>query len=434
MATPPAEASPDPESARSIAADAETRRQGLGALGEARRVPDLPLRFWRQQVYFTTPAGNAVIARKAVEEGFGVTARLFDRFGITPGHIATALGVHEETVTQLLARRPPLAPLVMVDGEDAQAPTEAAVREGRQVAADVFRNARWHSGTLRFYRPSGLDLPWTADDLASVLLGAGPAAVDGIVFPKAEHPEQLQWLDETLGSIERAQGVPEHSIKVSILVESAWAVRQLDRLALTIRARLCGLVLGVADYASDVGLPEARNDHPTADWVRMEIVNVAGALGVPAIDTMTFDYPVADAALSPAANRDRILARLRKVYDDAHHGLALGMRGKWAGHPAQVFAVLLAYEGLLGEELIEAKLAEVEAYASAVGEGRGAAISADGMMVDRATDRHARTVLRLAAAHGRVPVARGLSAGVITAAEAADLGAFLPNTRPGGSE
>lgn len=417
---PPATPLPDPGIARRIAAEAEAKRGRLRALGDSRRVPDLPLRYWRQQVYFTTPAGNGVIARKAVEEGFGATGRLFERFGITHGDVAGALEVPEETVAEMLSRRPPLAPLVMVDGEDAQAPTEAAVRAGRQVAAEVFRYAGWDRSTLRFYRPSGLDLPWTADDLADVLLGAGPGAVDGIVFPKAEHPEELEWVDQTLGSIEQAQGVPEHSIKVSILVESAWAIRQLDRLALAIRPRLCGLVLGVADYASDVGLPEPRNDHPTADWARMEIVNVAGAMGVPAIDTMTFDYPVADPALSGEANHGRILARLRKVYDDARHGLALGMRGKWAGHPAQVFAVLLAYEGPMGEELVEAKLAEVEAYAAAVAEGRGAAITGEGMMVDRATDRHARTLLRLAVAQGRLPVGRALRAGVITPAEAVD--------------
>jgi citrate lyase subunit beta/citryl-CoA lyase len=412
-----------PRTLESIVEAAEQRRANLAEALQGRRPTDLPLRFWRQHVYFTTPASNGTTARKAVEGGYASALRLFERFGIDAAAVGEALGVPEERVAALWQRADTSAPVVMVDGEDAAAPRDDVVAAAREVAADVFRSAAWRPSTLRFYRPNGLDRPWTAPDLAHVLLGAGAGGVDAVVFPKAEHPEELVWLDRLLADLEDALAVPRNSVRVTFLVESGWALRNLDALALAVLPRLGGIIWGIADYSSDVGLPEVRNDHPTADWARMEIVNAAGAVGVPAIDTMSFSYPVASPNLTEAENRARILQRLKVVYDDARHGLALGMAGKWAGHPAQVFAVLLAYENAVDPADLDAKLAEVEAYSQAVAQARGAAIIGEGMMVDRATDRHARAVLRKAAAQGRLPLQRALDAGIITPEEARQLGA-----------
>ena len=90
--------------------------------------------------------------------------------------------------------------------------------------------------------------------------------------------------------------------------------------------------------------PRIGNDHPLASWARAEIIAVAGAVGVPAIEGMTLDYPVSDPSLDAATNRTRWLDRMRLVYDDTVRARELGMLGKWVGHPAQLFAVLLAYE------------------------------------------------------------------------------------------
>jgi citrate lyase beta subunit len=401
-----------PSPARRIAAAADARLVPVRAAAAEHRAPALPLRFWRQQVHFTTPASNAEVARKAVEGGYASALRVFQRFEIDANAIAEALDVDLGHVQRLIQRADTSAPLVIVDGEDAQAPREDVVAAGRASAASVFRQAAWPTRTLRFYRPNGLDTDWTAADLSEVLLAAGPGKVDGLVFPKSEHPEEMAWLDETLLRIEEALGVAARSIRVELLVESGWAVRNLERLVLAALPRLAGIILGIADYSSDVGLPVIFNSHPTADWVRMEIVNLAGAVGVPAIDTMTFDYPVADARLSAAENRARILSRLRRCFDDARHGIELGMAGKWAGHPAQVFAVLLAYEATLDHAEVEARVREVQAYVAATAEGRGTAML-DSNMIDRATDRHAREVLRKALLLGRIEPELARSLGVI---------------------
>ena len=163
----------------------------------------------------------------------------------------------------------------------------------------------------------------------------------------------------------------------------------------------------MADYSADLGLPSIRNDHPLADWARAEIVAVAGAIGVPAIDGMTLDYPVTDPTLDEASNRTRWLDRMRLVYDAPVRARELGMLGKWVGHPAQLFAVLLADDMGGSDQVLEHEAAKLEAYGTAVAADQGATTIA-GVMSDRATDRHARVVLRRATALGRFDPWTGL--------------------------
>ena len=78
------------------------------------------------------------------------------------------------------------------------------------------------------------------------------------------------------------------------------------------------------------------------------IVNVAGAVNVPAIDNMTLNYPTPlhrGDGLSLAqqqANKLKVLNALKEAYQDACHGIRLGMSGKWVGHPGQLLMVLAA--------------------------------------------------------------------------------------------
>ena len=78
--------------------------------------------------------------------------------------------------------------------------------------------------------------------------------------------------------------------------------------------------------------------------------------------------------------------------------------------------MLLAYEAGLTDAALEHEAAKLEAYDAAVAADQGATMIA-GVMSDRATDRHARVVLRQAAALGRFEPDRALALGVISAAE-----------------
>lgn len=402
--------------------ESEPRRRELLLQRQSSRV-ELPLRLLRQQAHFTTPASDLSLATKAVEQGFAPVRRMLDRWGISRSQLAERFDLPQADVDALLDG-PSGAPLVMLDGEDAQALREDVLARGRENAVRVLREADW-GASLRFYRPSGLELS-PVQDLATVLLASGegraPEAfpVDGVIWPKAEHPDELEWLCDVLARIERRLGLEPGQIRLQFLVESGWALAQLPALVRACGPRLCGVIYGISDHSADAGLSDVRNDHPLADHARLALVNAAGAAGVPAIDAMTVNYPVADASLDEAANRERLLARMRECFDDARHGQALGMAGKWVGHPAQLFACLLAYRAAMPDSRVEQEVRRVEAYQQAVEAGRGATII-DGVMVDRANDRHSRELLRRAVVLGRLEVSRARALGVITAEEHASL-------------
>jgi citrate lyase beta subunit len=106
------------------------------------------------------------------------------------------------------------------------------------------------------------------------------------------------------------------------------------------------------------------------------------------------------------------------------------MAGKWVGHPAQLFAVLLAYEAGMSDAALEHEAAKLAAYDAAVAADQGATMIA-GVMSDRATDRHARVVLRQATALGRFVPERALALGVIDAGELGEAErAYAAATRP----
>lgn len=404
-------------------ARADQRMSMLEPMRAERRV-DLPLRYWHQAAHFTTPAADDQMARKAVEGGTPVMGRLLGRWRIEPAELADRLGADVALVSDLL-ERPRRAPLVMLDGEDAQALRDDVTEQGLRNAAEVLRAADWGDGaqrSLRFFRPPGFELGSTARDLYTLLWALaegmrdsarGAFPLDGIVFPKVEHPEEVDVLYGILGQAEDALGLQPNHIRVGFLVESGWAAVQLAPIAQRAAPRLCALIFGLADYSADLGLPQIRNDHLLAEWARAEIINVAGAVGVPAIDGMTLDYPVADPALDDAANRQRFLDRVALVYEDAVRSRSLGMSGKWVGHPAQLFAVLLAYEGGFSAQVLEEEAAKLEAYRVAVEEEARGATVIGGVMSDRATDRHARAVLRRAVAMDRFDAQRAVELGVI---------------------
>lgn len=398
----------------------QERRQELLAESDSYHAPGLPLKFLRQQAHFTTPASNYDMALKAVEKGSSAAARILEKFSISLAELSETLEVPVSTLEAEL-KTEPHSPFVMIDSEDAQALREDVIIRGRENAIKVFREAKW-GPTLRFYRPSGLRLDFCLDDLVTVLTEAGKDLppdqypVDGIVWPKAEQPEEIAFVCEVLEGIEDRLGLEKNRIKLEFLVESGWAVAQLPLLVKTAMPRLAGIIFGIADYSADIGLPTIRNDHPVCDWARAAIVNMAGTVGVPAIDSMTVDYPVADNRLSDGENHLFIKKRIKHVFDDARHGEQLGMDGKWVGHPLQLFAVRLAYRLALPEEEIRAETDKILSYTQAVADEQGATII-EGVMSDRATDRHARNKLRKAIALGLLDAKKGLELGLISEQE-----------------
>ncbi len=190
----------------------------------------LPLRFWAQQAHFTVPAGDATLARKALHDGTAPMSRILDRLGVSSDSLAELLGVDAARVTDLL-EHPRQAPLVMLDGEDAQPLRSDVIDAGLQNAVELLSVSPSIPGRLAFFRPPGFGLGTTARDLFTLLDGVASAdperfALDGIVMPKLEHPEQVDLLFRHLEAAEASIGIEQGTIRVGILDRIRVGVRE----------------------------------------------------------------------------------------------------------------------------------------------------------------------------------------------------------------
>jgi citrate lyase beta subunit len=388
----------------------------------AMRKPDLPLRYWAQQAHLTTPANDLAMANKALTASTAAARRALEQLDLRPIDLADRLEVHVALVEARLAQTRP-APLVMLDGEDSIAPGPEAVSSAVAITSSVLA-AEAASGAqrgLRFFRPPGLGHPAAAAAVVQLLDDLVARAgvripLDGLVIPKAEDADDIAWFDDILKDAESRLALEPGAIRLAILIEGGSAVHRVWEIAERAGPRLSSLVFGIADYAADLGLGAIDQRHPMVEWARHEIVACAGAFGVPSIDGMTLRYPVIDRAASASDARKGWLDAMALAYRDASHANAIGMHGKWVGHPAQLLPVMLAFETDIDQDRQAIELASVEAYARAVAGGSGA-VMIEGMMADRATDRQIRTKLRRDVAFGRLDPARALAIGLIDAGE-----------------
>lgn len=382
-------------------------------------IPALPLRHLVQTAHLTAPASDLSVLKKAIENGHAGALKILNKFGIGSDELAQTLGISGSLCSQIL-NGPPHAPLVLVDGEDAQALRPDVVEAGRKNAIEAFTTAHW-GNSLRYYRPSGLELDFCMDDIWTVLTGVARESldrypIDGIIFPKVNQAAEVALIFDLLDEVEKIIGLPENSIHFQFLVESGQSVQNLAEICRVASRRLTGIVFGIADYSADIGLPVLQNAHPANDWARCHIVNAAGAWGVPAIDAMSMNYPVCTSSMSEGECRQFLLSRMKEVFEDASHGHFLGMAGKWVGHPLQLLAVRLAYESAADQLEIEAEVQKIKDYQKAI-EGEKGAVMIAGVMTDRATDRHSRELLRKAIVQGKLSAQTGRELGLISAAE-----------------
>jgi citrate lyase beta subunit len=218
---------------------------------------------------------------------------------------------------------------------------------------------------------SGLE----ADDLESVL----PSHPDGIVLPKVESLEQIQWVSEKIEAAELAHTWPLGSIRLIVDVETAKGILNLKEIAS--HPRLDALIFGAEDYAVSIGAmrtPEAWE----VFTARSLVVLHAKACGLQAIDMVSVDY--------------KDIERLRR---EARFGAQLGFTGKQVIHPAQVGPVQEAFTP--DEAAIERAKRLVEAFESHQKEGKGA-FGLDGQMIDMPLVKAAQNVLERARAAGKL--------------------------------
>lgn len=261
---------------------------------------------------------------------------------------------------------------ICMDMEDGVAPNRKA--EARACIAAALRELDF-GRSEKLARINRVGSGLEADDLAAVL----PFRPDGIVIPKIESADQIQWAAERIEAAELAGGWPVNSIRIIVDVETARGILNLKEIAA--HPRLDALIFGGEDFAVSVGAtrtPEAWE----LFYARSAVVTHAKAFGLQAIDMVTTDF--------------RDLERVRR---EAEFGAQLGYTGKQTIHPAQVGPVQEAFTP--GEEAIARAKRLVEAFEAHQKEGRGA-FALDGEMIDLPLVRAAQGVLERARAAGKV--------------------------------
>jgi citrate lyase subunit beta/citryl-CoA lyase len=295
------------------------------------------------------------------------------------------------------------ASLVMLDLEDSiPRGNDELLQQGRDNVVRAVNDLDWGQ-RLRFFRPRGLQLDPSHSDIAYVVRGCG-AKLDGLIYPKAETPDEVRSLHATLTALEEELGLPKGKIKLEVLIESVSAEEQVFAIAQA-SDRLVGLVFGAFDYWGSlrmIGEPY-RTEHPLVDQARTRIVKAAASAGIPAIAEMTVNYPTKDK--TPAEQQ----AALDECRRDAERARSLGFRGKWTGIPAQTQIALEVFG--LPETTIAEAVNAARLFVQAEKDGRGA-VMIDGKMNDRATDRIHRVALQSALALGRLDPAIATELGI----------------------
>ena len=232
-----------------------------------------------------------------------------------------------------------------------------------------------HGTTERLVRINPVGSGLEVDDIAAIL----PSHPDGILLPKVESLEQVQWLDNQVETAELEHGWAIGSLRLLVDVETARGMLNLKEIAS--HPRLDALIFGGEDYAASIGATR------TADaWelftARSLVVMHAKAFGLGAIDMVTVDY------------RDT-----HRCYNEAVFGAQLGYTGKQVIHPAQVAPVQEAFTPSV-EAITQARKL-VEAFEAHQKEGKGA-FGMDGRMIDLPLVKAAHQVLENARSAGKL--------------------------------
>lgn len=169
-------------------------------------------------------------------------------------------------------------------------------------------------------------------------LKAAGGLTDGfrITLPKVTSVDQVEAMVIALGSVEKAHGIADGSLRFEIQIETPQSILGSDGTALVAKmihaggGRVTGLHYGTYDYSASLGVAAAHQsmEHPVADHAKDVMQVAAAATGVFVSDGSTNRVPVG----SPEAVREAWRLHLRLV----SRSLARGIYQGWDLHPAQL--------------------------------------------------------------------------------------------------
>jgi citrate lyase subunit beta/citryl-CoA lyase len=272
------------------------------------------------------------------------------------------------------------ADAVCIDLEDSVASDEKSASRAHVIAA--LRTLDFGE-RLRLVRINALDTPFAYRDVVDVVEAAGDA-IDLVMVPKVGSARDVVFVAMLLEQIEQARGL-SRPLRIEAQIETAEGFVNLRDIAAA-SPRLDALIFGPGDYAASMGMPstsigahdEYDEGYPGHRWHAVMHMIVACAR---ANRLRCVDGPYA------AFRDDAGFTRSCRI---AH---AMGFDGKQCIHPAQLATTNAIFSPSAAE--VAHATAIVEAFERAVTGGQAAAVH-EGRMIDAASLRMARAVLRRA--------------------------------------
>jgi citrate lyase subunit beta / citryl-CoA lyase len=196
--------------------------------------------------------------------------------------------------------------------------------------------------------------------------------IAGIILPKVESAAEVMAIDWLMSQIEAQTGLPDRSVGLMGIVETARGLVHVDAIAAA-SPRLRRLLYGAVDLASDMGVEMDDSGGANAQ-ARFAITRASCAARLEApVDTAFTDIP----------NLDELRATSRRAR-------SLGYSGKTCIHPSQIAVVNEVFSvGDAERAWAERVVAE---FAKAEAQGL-AAFKLDGEMIDYPVVERARKLL-----------------------------------------
>src|SRR5437588_3436514 len=282
---------------------------------------------------------------------------------------------------RMLEKAPRLgADVAMLDLEDAVAPDDK--EQARRNVIDALHELDF-SRCSTSIRINGLDTHYCYRDIVNVVEQAGEH-VDTILIPKVSCAGDVHLVATLLSQIEAAVGL-KRQIGISVLIETAIGMVNVDEIASACPERMEAMVFGVADYAASI------QSHTTSIGGIDQNYSIGPDLGD------QWHYPLSRIAVTARAHGLRPIDGPYGDFTDpdgylqsARRAAVLGYEGKWAIHPSQIELANDVFTP--HEHLIERTHRIIAAMSEAARDGRGA-VSLDGRLIDAASIRMAENLL-----------------------------------------
>ncbi len=295
---------------------------------------------------------------------------------------------------KMVAKVPDIAPTVDILLANLEDGVPASDKEAARAGLlEVGRTADM-GDTQLWTRVNSLDSPWGLDDLTAAVTEIGDA-LDVIMIPKVEGPEDIHYVDRLLAQLEAKAGLTR-PILVHAILETARGMANVEEIC-GASPRMQGLSLGPADLAANRRMKTTRvggghpgylvREDPTGDDLEAGRATHQQDLWHYTISRMV-DACVMQGILpfyGPFGDiKDTVACE-----DQFRNAYLLGCVGAWSLHPVQIEIAKKVFSP------DPAEVAHAKAVVEAMGDGTGA-VMLDGKMEDDASVKQCRVVLDLA--------------------------------------